>query len=123
MSSSTANCPDWLAERIVEEGGSISFHQYMAWALNDPVYGAYSSGKLKIGPQGDFATSPSLGSDFAELLAIQLVDWLKRLQARNVDNLPLSLIEVGPGEGDLSYYLISEFILHYPELLSKIEFA
>ena len=55
----------------------------MDWALNDPKYGAYSSGKLKIGPRGDFATSPSLGSDFAELLAIQLVDWLEKLQERN----------------------------------------
>lgn len=121
MSGSTANCPDWLAERIIEEGGSISFHQYMDWALNDPGYGAYSSGKLKIGPQGDFATSPSLGSDFAELLAIQLVDWLKRLQARNVDNLPLSLIEVGPGEGDLVFDLVGAIRKISPEIFERLE--
>ena len=73
-------CPAWLVNRIVQAGGSISFHQYMDWALHDQVYGAYASGQLHIGRQGDFATSPSLGADFAQLLAMQLADWFQQLQ-------------------------------------------
>jgi len=98
MNCSSANCPQWLAERIVKAGGIISFHQYMDWALNDADHGAYSAGHLKLGKKGDFATSPSMGADFAELLAVQLVDWFQQLQSKNVSGLPLSLIEVGPGE-------------------------
>ena len=121
MNGSTVNCPDWLAERIISKGGCVSFHQYMDWALNDPTYGAYSSGNLRIGPQGDFATSPSLGSDFAELLARQLVDWFEQIQVRNVDNLPLSLIEVGPGEGDLAFDLVRAIEKISPATMERLE--
>ncbi len=106
MNGSSANCPSWLAQKILRVGGSVSFHQYMDWALNDTDHGAYSKGHLKIGKKGDFSTSPSLGVDFAELLAVQLIDWLKELQLKNIYNLPLSLVELGPGEGDLSFQLI-----------------
>ena len=102
MNGSSANCPEWLADRIVKAGGYISFHQYMDWALNDHDYGAYSTGNLKLGPRGDFTTSPSLGVDFAELLAEQVAEWFEQLRHKNI-NLPLSLIEVGPGEGDLAF--------------------
>ena len=114
-------CPAWLVNRIVQAGGSISFHQYMDWALHDQVYGAYASGQLRIGRQGDFATSPSLGADFAQLLAIQLADWFQQLQQRVDKGKSLSLIEVGPGEGDLSADLISALEDLCPALLPRLE--
>ena len=123
MVSSTAKCPEWLAERIVTAGGSISFAQYMDLVLNDPEHGAYSSGNLIIGKEGDFVTSPSLGSDFAYLLAVQLVGWLDQLELENVNNLPLSIIEVGPGEGDLAFELIRAITEINPSTISKIEFV
>ena len=114
-------CPAWLVNRIVQAGGSISFHQYMDWALHDQVYGAYASGQLRIGRQGDFATSPSLGADFAQLLAIQLVDWFQQLQQRVDERSSLSLIEVGPGEGELSADLISALVDLFPALIPRLE--
>ena len=121
MNGSSANCPEWLADRIVKSGGCISFYQYMDWALNDDEHGAYSSGRLRLGPKGDFTTSPSMGTDFAELLAKQLVEWFEQLQQRNVYNFPLSLIEVGPGEGDLAFDLIKALDRICPVIIKKIE--
>ncbi len=121
MNCSSANCPQWLAERIVKAGGIISFHQYMDWALNDADHGAYSAGHLKLGKKGDFATSPSMGADFAELLAVQLVDWFQQLQSKNVSGLPLSLIEVGPGEGDLAFQLIRVLEEIAPSIVTNLE--
>ncbi len=121
MDGSSAHCPEWIANKISDAGGSISFHQYMDWALNDPEHGAYSSGHLKLGRKGDFATSPSLGSEFAELLGCQLVDWLEQLQKKNINNLPLSLIEAGPGEGDLVFDLIRVISEISPYIFSKLE--
>ena len=106
MNDSSVTCPKWIADQIIKSGGSVSFHQYMDLALNDVKHGAYSSSHLEIGTKGDFVTSPSLGSDFAELLAIQLVDWFYQLQLKNSTNLPLTLIEVGPGDGNLAFDLI-----------------
>ena len=71
--------PPWLLERLLAKGGEVPFSTYMEWVLHDPQHGAYGSGRLLIGPQGDFVTSPSLGPDFAALLAPQLVEWLRQL--------------------------------------------
>ena len=80
MIDPTARCPEWLIDRIVKSGGSISFYKYMDLVLNDPENGFYSTGRLNIGKDGDFCTSPSLSNDFARLLAIQVVDWLFDLE-------------------------------------------
>ncbi len=121
MDSSTANCPLWLANRLKEAGGAISFYNYMDLVLNDLDHGAYSSGQINIGKGGDFVTSPSLSSDFAELLAVQLVEWFEQLSERRLPNLPLTLVEIGPGEGKLIEDLIIAFENISPGLCSRIE--
>ena len=55
------------------------------------MHGAYGAGRLRIGPSGDFATAPSLGPDFAALLAPQLADWLTPLAAAGPGPLALWL--------------------------------
>ncbi len=115
------DCPNWLAKRIAKAGGSVSFYKYMDWVLNDSQHGAYSRGHLKLGIKGDFVTSPTLGPDFAELLAVQLADWIEQLHKTNNYNLPISLIEVGPGEGDLAKDLIFALNKISSNLISNLE--
>ena len=121
MIDPTARCPNWLIDRMIDCGGSISFHKYMDLVLNDPENGFYSTGRLKIGKDGDFCTSPSLGNDFARLLAIQVVDWLFDLEKAEIEYELLSLVEMGPGEGTLSRDLIVAIAEIAPALTSKIE--
>ena len=121
MIDPTARCPQWLIDRIKDSGGSISFYRYMDLVLNDPKNGFYSTGKLNIGKDGDFCTSPSLSNDFARLLAIQVVDWLHDLENSEIDSESLSLIEIGPGEGTLSRDLIMSIAEIAPNLTKKIE--
>ena len=104
----------------------MSFAQYMDWALHDPEHGAYGSGRLQVGPQGDFATSPSLGPDFAALLAPQIAQWLQQVAAAQEPSPPgasgrLSLIEAGPGEGDLAADLAAALAQGWPELTPRLE--
>ena len=80
-SPDATDLPEWLRQRLRAAGGSVPFRTYMAWVLHDPDHGAYGSGRLRIGRRGDFVTSPSLGSDFAALLAPQLAAWLAELAA------------------------------------------
>ncbi len=121
MIDPTARCPKWLIDRILDSGGSISFYRYMDLVLNDPQNGFYSTGRLSIGKEGDFCTSPSLSNDFARLLAIQVVDWFLDLEKSGIDSELLSLIEIGPGEGTLSRDLILAITEIAPALISKIE--
>ncbi len=109
--------PDWLARRLLAAGGSVPFRDYMAWVLHDPEHGAYGSGRLRIGPQGDFATSPSLGEDFAALLAPQIAQWLETFGERE----RLSLVETGPGEGQLALQLAQALHRHWPRLAERTE--
>ena len=72
MNSLPANNPDWLVKKIIKMGGTISFYDFMNFALNDPINGYYGSGKAKLGVRGDFVTSPSLSDDFAFLVGKQI---------------------------------------------------
>lgn len=110
------SCPPWLAERIERGGDSVPFRTYMDWVLHDPVHGAYASGRLRIGPQGDFSTAPSLSDDFAALLAPQLAAWLEQLGPG-----PLALVEAGPGEGSLAADLALELARGWPHLAARTE--
>ena len=89
----------------------------MDWALYHPEHGYYGSGRVRIGPQGDFATSPSLGPDFTTLLARQLIDLLSTLPDQSVR---LSLVEVGPGEGDLAAELQTALAHLAPDLIERL---
>ena len=118
MNPTPAVCPAWLANLVHAAGGVVPFRRYMEWALFDPEHGYYGAGQVRIGPGGDFATSPSLGPDFAELLAQQLIELLQSLPD---DGRRLSLVEVGPGEGDLAADLLQALHELAPDLMQRLE--
>ena len=109
-----------MVTRFEAEGGRMSFRRFMELALHDPVHGAYGSGSLRVGAQGDFVTSPSMGSDFAALLAVQLAEWLDQIHAE-APACPLSLVEVGPGEGDLAADVWAELHRLNPSWIGQLE--
>ena len=121
MIDSTARCPKWLIDRIRTCDGAISFYEYMDLVLNDPKNGFYSTGRLKIGKDGDFCTSPSLSNDFARLLAIQVTEWFRDFEKAGIEAETFSLVEIGPGEGTLSRDLIDAIYEISPDLINKIE--
>lgn len=111
--------PAWLLQRFEAAGGAVPFRTYMEWVLHDPLQGAYGAGRLRIGPQGDFATAPSLGPDFAALLAPQLADWLTALATAAPG--ALALVEAGPGEGSLALQLAEALVTGWPQLAQRLE--
>lgn len=121
MIDPSARCPKWLVDRIGDSGGSISFYEYMDLVLNDPENGFYATGRLKIGKDGDFCTSPSLSNDYARLLAIQVSEWFLDIEKSGVESELFSLVEIGPGDGNLSRDLIEAIYEIAPSLISKIE--
>ena len=76
----------------------ITFAEYMNLVLYHPDYGYYSSGAVKIGSQGDFFTSASLGKDIGELLAIQFEEMWHHLDCPE----SFYLVEMGAGDGSMA---------------------
>lgn len=107
-------CPPWLAARLRRSGGAVPFQRFMEWALHDPEHGAYGAGRLRIGTKGDFVTAPSLGPEFAALLAPQVADWLAELGTG-----PLVVLETGPGEGCLALQLAECLAARWPALAAR----
>ena len=120
MEPMAASCPDWLATHLQQAGGAVPFSRFMDLALNEPEHGYYGAGQARIGPQGDFVTSPSLGSDFAALLAPQILTWLTSLPRTDPDQR-CAVVEIGPGEGHLARDLIEQLLQSNPEVLDQIE--
>ncbi len=121
MEHLSAICPPWLASKIEHSKGVVSFYSFMDWVLNDPIHGAYATGRLRIGKEGDFVTSPSLGPDFSELLAIQISDWLIQLKPGVGSDERLTLVEVGSGEGHLVVDLVAALKRMCPSLVGELD--
>lgn len=96
----------------------ITFADYMNLVLYHPKEGYYSSGKVKIGSEGDFFTSSSLGSDFGELLAKQFKEISETL---NISD-SFTIVEVGAGKGDLANDILNYLKQQYPNFYNHLDY-
>ncbi len=64
-----------IRREIATAGGRISFCRFMELALYHPRHGYYTGGRPRIGRQGDFFTSVSVGPVFGRILARQFQRW------------------------------------------------
>jgi SAM-dependent MidA family methyltransferase len=104
-------------------GGTISFYDFMNFALNDPINGYYGSGKAELGVPGDFVTSPSLSDDFAFLVGKQIEDWLIQFKSSFLSNQKLTVTEFGAGDGSFMSGLIKYFLENSKNFLEGVSFV
>ena len=95
----------------------ITFAQYMEAALYHPQYGYYATKAINIGQQGDFFTSPHLGTDFGELLAEQFVQMWEIIGRQQ-----FTLVEIGAGQGILAADILGYLKRHYPDFFAALEY-
>jgi SAM-dependent MidA family methyltransferase len=91
---------DFIAERIEEAGGSISFAEYMQHALYAQGLGYYAAGAKKFGEEGDFITAPEVSPIFGRVLARQCEEVLGDLGRG-------SILEYGAGSGKLAVDILT----------------
>jgi len=95
----SARCAAYIGERIRDSGGSISFAEFMHYALYAPGLGYYSAGTRKFGADGDFVTAPEISSLFGKVLAKQCATILENVGDGSV-------LEFGAGSGKLAVDLL-----------------
>lgn len=107
-----------IKQRIKQAGGWLSFDYYMQLALYAPGLGYYSAGQQKFGEQGDFITSPELGSLFARTLARPVASLIKKTPDTKI-------LEFGAGSGKLAADLLLELkvLKQLPESYLIIELS
>lgn len=83
-----------IQQQVQQQGGWISFADYMQMALYTPHLGYYSGETNKFGRGGDFVTAPEISPLFSQALANQVAQVLQAT-AGNV-------LELGAGTGRLA---------------------
>jgi SAM-dependent MidA family methyltransferase len=109
---------DVIADCIRAKGGIITFADFMELALYHPQYGYYTTKAVDIGAQGDFFTSPHLGKDFGELLAVQFAQMWDIMG----QPAPFTLVEMGAGQGILAVDILKYLYKHYREFFNCLQY-
>ncbi|HEY0905998.1 MAG TPA: class I SAM-dependent methyltransferase [Methylophilus sp.] len=83
-----------IQHAIAQQGGWMSFADYMHMALYTPHLGYYSGDANKFGAGGDFVTAPELSPLFGQAMANQVVQVLVQTGG--------DVLELGAGSGKLA---------------------
>jgi SAM-dependent MidA family methyltransferase len=94
--------------------GRITFSEFMELALYHPELGYYMSGKTRIGKAGDYYTSPSVTSEFGEVIA----GFIAKAAAAASGN-GLFVVESGGGRGLLAGDILNALKREHPELYNE----
>ena len=96
----------------IEKHGAIPFSQFMQSALYDPHHGYYTKGSSKVGKEGDFFTSVSVGWVFGSILAHRIhEEWRRQGSAES-----FGILEMGANTADLANDILSELNTTFPRL-------
>jgi SAM-dependent MidA family methyltransferase len=105
-----------IQQRIRKEG-PISFHNFMEMALYHPEQGYYMAPQDKIGKNGDFYTSSSLGPVFGAMIGRQLEE-MWRLTGGD----EFTVVEYGAGTGILCHDIL-DYLKDNSGLYNRLRYA
>jgi SAM-dependent MidA family methyltransferase len=106
-----------LIERIIAQierstSKTITFHEYMNMCLYEDGLGYYMVSDSKIGKDGDFYTSSSIGPFMGQMLASQFATYM----TEHATCGPYTIAEWGSGTGKLALQILDELQLMHPDL-------
>jgi SAM-dependent MidA family methyltransferase len=96
----------------------LPFRDFMEFCLYHPKYGYYMSDKPKIGRDGDYYTSPYVGSIMGDMLGNCIV----RMAGEGIAPEPLRIMEWGAGPGRLAGQILCRLHDLAPELHARSEY-
>lgn len=105
---------DLIIEEI-RENGPIPFRRFMELALYHPEYGYYSGGKVRIGKNGDFYTSPHVHPLFGYTIARKFIEWAG-------DKEECFFLELGGGEGYFAMDFLKFIVEKSPGILKRMKY-
>jgi SAM-dependent MidA family methyltransferase len=107
-----------LRDRI-RERGKIPFAEFMDLVLYHPREGYYFSPRERIGPEGDYYTSPHVHPAFGQLLARQFHQMWELLDRPS----PFILVELGAGKGLLCFDILTHCRSQFPDFFRDLVYV
>ena len=90
----------------------------MELALYHPEYGYYATAPQRSGQHGDFFTSVDVGPLFGELIAVQLAEMWRVLEAAGAEHF--DLVEAGSGNGRLARDILDTASSDHPAFYDRV---
>ncbi len=101
------------------KNGPIPFRRFMELALYHPVGGYYCQENARIGPDGDFYTSPHQSPWLGRMIA----PLLEKIWRGMGETPSLRLWEYGPGEGWLAFDILESIRSSRPDFSQAVSYA
>jgi len=98
----------------------IPFSAYMELILYHPEWGYYNQNRNKIGKQGDFYTSSSVGNIFGEMWAEHFLRVWAEMGKLPKEEEKLILLEIGGGTGHFAHSVLETLRNLYPDFYSRL---
>jgi SAM-dependent MidA family methyltransferase len=98
--------------------GAITVAEFMELALYDSEHGYYSTAPQRSGKHGDFFTSVDVGPLFGELIAVQLEEMWRLLEAAGAEHF--DLVEAGAGNGRLARDILDAASRNHPGFYDRL---
>ncbi len=105
-----------LLQDEIQKNGPIPFARFMEQALYHHQYGYYMSACEPVGTDGDYYTSVSVHPVFGERIAQQI------LQMADILSMPLHLVEIGAGNGQLCSDILKWIRKSAPEIYEGLRY-
>ncbi|MCL4478807.1 MAG: SAM-dependent methyltransferase [Deltaproteobacteria bacterium] len=107
-----------LIKDYINKNGPITFEQYMEEALYHPSLGYYTSGKQRVGPEGDFYTAPYASSVMSMIIAKQIAQFFELLGKPD----PFYVVEFGAGTGRMADDIIESLITWHKDVYERVNY-
>jgi SAM-dependent MidA family methyltransferase len=107
---------DILLQRISQHG-RLTFADFMAACLYEPVLGYYTSPGRKVGAEGDFYTSISVHAAYGRVIAREIAQMWRCMGSPN----SFTLVECGAGNGRLACDIMDYLAERETALYEKLD--
>lgn len=107
----------------IERDGPITFADFMEAALYDCDFGYYTTPGPRIGPDGDYYTSPDVHPIFAELIGKQIAQAAEAIAGAGHATEDFTIVEMGAGKGLLARHLLNAYRRDNQNVLSRLRYA
>lgn len=106
------------AELARSPNGTISFRDYMDLCLYHEPLGYYNREAVKVGKEGDFYTSASIGTIMGEVLGACFANMARQSGAEE----PLTIVEWGGGTGRMAGLVLDTIAERHPGLYGRLDY-